>query len=174
MSLRPFRVELDEANAFVALHHRHHSPTVSHRFSLGVGDSSLRGVAICGRPVGRGLDQRAVLEVLRVCTDGARNACSWLYTAAARCAREMGFRAVITYTLTTEDGASLRACGWWPETLTLRSDYSFGSSKRDRAPKRGKDTGQKTRWLWLTGNDVVPPLELVAAADNQLRLLVVA
>lgn len=155
------RVELADANAFVAKHHRHHNPEVGHRFSLGVGDEAgLRGVAICGRPkAGHSIDQRAVLEVLRVCTDGRYNACSWLYSAAARCAREMGFRAVITYTLQEEEGASLRACGWWPEALEPNSgDWGFdkrGGQMRllEAGPKRGQDLGAKVRWLWLTGCD---------------------
>lgn len=150
MSLCPIRVELAEANAFVAAMHRHHAPVTGHRFSIGVGtNDKLQGVAICGRPVGRGFDSRMVLEVLRVCTDGTRNACSWLYGNAAQCAYRMGFRAIITYTGISEDGASLRACGWWPEVLPLRYDYSFASSSRTREAKKGKDMGQKVRWCWL-------------------------
>ena len=90
MALRAWRVELADANDFVRKVHRHHAPEKGHRFSLGVGDTELRGVAICGRPKARGLSQRDVLEVTRVATDGARNACSWLYSAAARIAEEMG------------------------------------------------------------------------------------
>lgn len=154
MRLHPVRVELQEANAFVTSHHRHHQKVAGHRFSLGVGaDGRLAGVAICGRPVGRGADQRSILEVLRCCTDGTPNACSWLYTAAARCAREMGFRAVMTYTSASEPGISLRACGWWPQTLHLRIDYSFQGGGRERLPGKGKDLGQKIRWCFLTGND---------------------
>ena len=157
MSLRPHHVELDEANDFVEQHHRHHAPARGHRFSLGVGDEALRGVAICGRPVGRGIDPRAVLEVVRVCTDGARNACSWLYSHAARCAADMGYQAVVTYTSVEEQGASLRACGWWPEVLDVRGDYSFASKTRSRQAKKGKAAVQKIRWLWLTGNEAPRP-----------------
>ena len=65
---------LDEANAFVAQHHRHHRPTVGHKFSLGVADEdgAIRGVAIVGRPVARMLDNGLTLEVNRVATDGRR------------------------------------------------------------------------------------------------------
>lgn len=158
MSLRPFRVELADANAFVLEHHRHHRRVLNHRFSLGVGDDRLRGVAICGRPVAKGLDQRHVLEVNRLATDGARNACSWLYAAAARMAQWLGYRAVITYTLAVgESGASLRAVGWWPEVLDER-DPDWNSAGRGGQltldvlpPKRGQDLGAKVRWLWLTG-----------------------
>lgn len=111
LSLVP--VSLREANEFVCQHHRHHKPTVGHKFSIGVReDGRLAGVAICGRPVSRFLDDGYTLEVNRLCTDGARNACSMLYGAAARAARAMGYRKIITYTLDTEPGTSLRAAGW--------------------------------------------------------------
>ena len=44
----------------------------------------LAGVAIVGRPVSRYLDNGLTLEVNRLCTDGTKNACSFLYGAAAR------------------------------------------------------------------------------------------
>lgn len=105
---------LREANAFVAQHHRHHKPTVGHKFSIAVADEGgiVRGVAIVGRPVSRYLDDGYTLEVNRLCTDGARNACSMLYSAAWRAARAMGYRRIVTYILDTEDGGSLRAAGW--------------------------------------------------------------
>ena len=111
LSLRP--VSLAEANAFVAEHHRHHKPVRGHKFSLGcmVG-GQLVGVAIVGRPVSRYLDDGLTLEVNRLCTDGTQNACSFLYGAAARAARTMGYRKIITYILDTENGVSLRAAGW--------------------------------------------------------------
>lgn len=104
---------LKEANAFVMEHHRHHKPTVGHKFSIGCDcDGKLVGVAIVGRPVSRYLDDGFTLEVNRLCTDGTKNACSMLYTASARAAKAMGYRKIITYTLDTENGVSLRAAGW--------------------------------------------------------------
>lgn len=106
-------VSLAEANAYVAEHHRHHKPTVGHKFSVGCkADGRLVGVAIVGRPVSRYLDDGQTLEVNRLCTDGTKNACSLLYAAAARAAKAMGYSKIITYTLDTEDGASVRAAGW--------------------------------------------------------------
>lgn len=106
-------VGLDEANAFVAAHHRHHRPVVGHKFSLGasLGDAIV-GVAIVGRPVSRMRDDGVTLEVTRLCTDGTRNACSFPYGAAARAAFALGYRRIGTYILVSEDGASLRASGW--------------------------------------------------------------
>jgi len=70
------------------------------------------GVAIVGRPVSRYLDNGLTLEVNRLCTTGEKNVCSMLYAAAARAAKAMGYRKIITYTLDTEPGTSLRAAGW--------------------------------------------------------------
>ena len=111
LTLKP--VSLKEANAFVSHHHRHHKPVRGHKFSLGcMADGQLAGVAITGRPVSRYLDDGLTLEVNRLCTNGTPNACSFLYGAAARVAKAMGYRKIITYILDTEDGTSLRAAGW--------------------------------------------------------------
>ena len=63
------------------------------------------GVAICGRPVSRHLDDGLTLEINRLCTDGTRNACSILYGACARIAKNMGYKRVITYILKSEGEA---------------------------------------------------------------------
>ena len=113
MSLHHSRVEFAEAAAFVSEHHRHHTPPVGHVFSLGAFDGDrLCGVAIIGRPVARGRDDGATLEVTRLCTDGTRNAASFLLGRAARAAHALGYRRIGTYTLASEGGASLRAAGW--------------------------------------------------------------
>lgn len=106
--------ELDEANYYVKENHRHNGPVTCHKFSLAVADeeNQIRGVAIVGRPVARALCDSWTLEINRVCTDGHPNACSMLYAAAWRAARAMGYRRVVTYTLTTEPGTSLKAIGF--------------------------------------------------------------
>lgn len=104
---------LAEANAFVAEHHRHHGRVVGHLFSIAVSEAEkVCGVAIIGRPVARHLDDTFTVEVTRVATDGTRNAASKLYGAAQRAAFALGYRKVITYTLASEPGTSLRAVGW--------------------------------------------------------------
>jgi len=106
-------VSLAEANKFVEQHHRHHSPVVGHKFSIGATDGEIIvGVAIVGRPVSRYLDDGLTLEVNRCCTNGTYNACSILYAAAWRAARAMGYKKLITYILETEPGTSLKAAGW--------------------------------------------------------------
>jgi len=124
---------LKEANDFVAVHHRHHKPVVGHRFSIGTMDEAnqLRGVLIAGRPVARMTDWHTTLEVLRVATDGCRNACSVLYGAAKRIARHMGFERILTFTLETELGTSLKAAGWIQTGQTGGGEWGRPSRARE-------------------------------------------
>jgi hypothetical protein len=104
---------LREANDYVARHHRHSNPTVGYKFAIGAHDGErIVGVAIVGRPVARGLDDGWTAEVLRLCTEGDSNVPSKLYAACWRACRAMGYRKLVTYTLKTEPGTSLRAAGW--------------------------------------------------------------
>lgn len=111
LEIRP--ITLRDANQYVAEHHRHNIPTTGHKFSIACYDGDrLCGVAIAGQPVARNLDDGFTIEIRRVCTDGTYNACSILYGACSRCAKEMGYRRVVTYTLQSEPGTSLRAAGF--------------------------------------------------------------
>jgi len=134
---------LEEANEFVRRHHRHHKPVVGHKFSIGaaMGDEIV-GVAIVGRPVSRRRDDGLTLEVTRLCTDGSKNACSFLYGAAWRAARALGFKRIGTYTTPQEGGASLRAAGWRLIAETPGRSWSVPSRPRvDTHP-----LGQKSLW----------------------------
>ena len=108
MKIRP--ITFKAASAFVNEYHRHHAASQGCKFCVGLyaGDQ-LRGVAIAGRPVSRRLDDGLTLEINRVCTLGDKNACSQLYGACCRIAREMGYAKVITYILASEPGTSLLA-----------------------------------------------------------------
>jgi hypothetical protein len=56
-------LHLREANQFVAQHHRHNLPCVGCMFALGAAvDGNVVGVAICGRPICRKLDDGKTLE----------------------------------------------------------------------------------------------------------------
>ena len=126
-------VSLSQANDFVEQHHRHHKPVRGHKFSIGcITDGRLAAVAIVGRPVSRHLDDGFTLEVNRLCSDGTKNACSFLYAAAARAAKELGYRKIITYTLDTENGASLRAAGW--ENAGLAGGKEWTVKRRPAVP----------------------------------------
>lgn len=114
------RISLGEANAFVRAHHRHHKPVIGHLFSIGAattdsddgGACKIIGVSIIGRPVARMRDDGITAEVTRLCTDGTKDAPSFLYGASARAAFALGFKRIGTYILATEPGTSLTASGW--------------------------------------------------------------
>jgi hypothetical protein len=112
-------ITLRAANAFVMQHHRHSKPVQGMKFAIGIFCKcclQLCGVAICGRPVGRKLDDGLTIEANRVCVKaGVSNACSKLYGACARISREMGYSKIVTYILSSEIGTSLRAAGWVKE-----------------------------------------------------------
>jgi hypothetical protein len=129
-------LELAEANAFVAAHHRHHKPVTGHRFSLGLEvDGRLVGVAIAGRPVAREIDHTTTLEVTRLCTDGTKNACSALYSACRRAAKALGYKRIITYILASESGTSLRAAGWsYKYTTAHKKGWNTPSRATDKHP----------------------------------------
>lgn len=106
-------IDFADAAAFVREHHRHHTPPVGHKFSIAAwAGEQLVGVAIIGRPVARERDDGLTLEVTRLCTNGHRNACSFLYGAAARATFALGYRRIGTYILKREPGTSLAAAGW--------------------------------------------------------------
>ena len=134
------RLELAEANAFVAQHHRHHRPVVGHVFSIGASlDDKIVGVAIVGRPVARRRDDGVTAEITRLCTDGTKNACSFLYGASSRAAFALGFKRIGTYILASEPGTSLTAAGWRLIGGTPGRSWSRPSRPRvDKHPLQGK------------------------------------
>lgn len=130
------RIDLGEANAFVTEHHRHHKPVVGHLFSLGaaMGDKIV-GVAIVGRPVSRHRDDGVTAEVTRLCTDGTKDAPSFLYGACAKAVFALGFKRIGTYILSTEPGTSLTAAGWRMIQETPGRSWSVPSRPRvDKHP----------------------------------------
>ena len=133
-SLHLLPVSLRCANAFVQEHHRHHRPVQGAKFALAVALSAtdgICGVAIVGRPVARHQDDGWTLEVTRLCTNGAPNACSKLYGAAWKAAKALGYTQLITYTLPDEGGASLRAAGW--RLVGTRGGGAWSRPSRPRA-----------------------------------------
>jgi hypothetical protein len=141
---------LDEANAFVREYHRHHKSVPGAKFCIGVeyslpwpGSDRIVGVAIVGRPVARMLDDGWTLEVNRTCTEGLFNVNSMLYGAAWRAAKALGYRRLITYTLPTESGASLRGAGW---KLVAESTGGGKWSRRSRARVDTHPLQAKMRW----------------------------
>lgn len=132
------------ACAMVNMYHRHHASPVGHLFSGAVfqGDV-ICGAIIVGRPVSRHQDDGATVELLRVVSDGTRNACSKAMGWAIKEARARGYERVLTYTLETEPGTSLRAVGMTQTGMSEGGSWDVPS--RRRAPDR-HPTGRKQRW----------------------------
>ena len=124
---------LKAANTFVDQYHRHHKATIGHKFSISIIDDEgkTRGVVIAGRPVSRNSDDGWTCEVTRLCTDGVKNGCSILYSAAARAAKAMGYRRIQTYILETESGGSLIASGWTYQATTQGGAWKYTNQTRN-------------------------------------------
>ncbi|MEK3987657.1 XF1762 family protein [Paenibacillus sp. FSL K6-3166] len=143
--LRVRPISLKDAQKFVDQEHRHHIAPQGHKFSIGLTDGhKILGVIIAGRPVSRHQDNGLTLEVTRCCVrDVYKNGISILYAAACRVAKAMGYTRVITYTLASENGASMRASNF---TLERSSEGgSWGSKSRKRTDKH--PTMKKNLWV---------------------------
>ena len=115
MSLHAVPVKLTEAIEFVRNFHRHNKAPAGGLFAVGVSDGQeLVGVAVVSRPVARKLDDGRTAEVTRCCVrdDAPKGACSFLYARCWNAAKALGWARLVTYTLQTESGASLRGAGW--------------------------------------------------------------
>ena len=139
-------ISFKQASAYINAHHRHHKATVGCKFCISVvdDDDQLHGVAVCGRPVSRHLDDGETLEINRLCTDGTKNACSMLYGACCRIAKEMGYKRVITYILESENGASLKASNFTCEGVAGGTHWTGCRNKGQNIPAE-----MKTRWVRL-------------------------
>lgn len=134
---------LREARTFVDRVHRHHRAPQGGLFAIGAASGdAIVGCVIVGKPVARMMDDGYTAEVTRLASDGTRNVCSMLYAAAWRATRAMGYRRLITYTLATETGTSLRAAGW--REVGLAGGGSWDRAGRPRVDKH--PTQQKVRW----------------------------
>lgn len=132
MNMELCPITLREARAFVNSHHRHHRAPQGGLFAVAISKADkIVGVAIIGRPVARLSADGYTAEVTRVCVlEGIKNGCSMLYGAAWRAARALGYRRLITFTMTSESGVSLRASGW-----KLVGKSSGGSWSRKSRPR---------------------------------------
>jgi hypothetical protein len=110
IKLRIVPVTLSVANVYIERWHRHHAPLRTYGvrpnqamawFCLATVDPEgiVHGVLTAGRPSNRNSDDGQTIEVHRTATDGTPNAA-------------MGAYRIISYTLETEPGSSLRGAGW--------------------------------------------------------------
>lgn len=143
--LKAAPIELKAANEYVSRLHRHHGPVYRDKFRIACvdEDGNLHGVIQAGRPVSRMLDDGKTLEIVRCCTDGTKNACSFLYSRMARIAKEMGYSRIITYILEKEHGASIKAAGWVFDGKTQGGSWDCPSRPRQTTAP----TCSKQRWI---------------------------
>lgn len=132
--LKAVPIEFAEANAYVNAYHRHHVAVKRDKFRVGCEyDGRLVGVIQVGNPVARMLCDGKTLEVVRLCTDSTvKGVCSFLYSKAARIAKELGYSKIITYILDTEDGTSLKAAGWVKEADVKGHKWHCPSRPREQ------------------------------------------
>ena len=137
MKIKP--ITLAKANEFINANHRHSKRVRGWKYgvSLVSSEGDIIGVAISGRPNSRHLDSGSnedIIEVSRLCVlEGApKNACSMLYGASIRIAKAMGYSRVITYTLASESGSSLKAVGFKVEAQTRAAHWSCPSRPREQ------------------------------------------
>lgn len=145
LEVRPTTIA--KANEWVANYHRHSKPVRGAKFALSVvnADVNIVGVALAGRPVARALDDGLTLEVLRVCTmdDAPQNVCSMLYARCHKVWRDMGGKRILTYTLQSEKGTSLKAANWHITGETGAQSWSRPSRKRE-----AQDVYRHKKYRW--------------------------
>lgn len=141
LSVQPLTIKA--ANRLVKDWHRHSKPVRGALFAVGLShDGELCGAAIIGRPIAKAQQDGYTAEVVRLVTDGTKNACSRLYGAACRAGFSLGYKRVLTYTKATESGVSLRAAGFTFDGVTRGGKHSRPSRPRFNE----QNTGPKHRW----------------------------
>jgi hypothetical protein len=146
-------ITLRAAQSFVREHHRHNDPPHGHKFSIGLTeDGELIGVVTVGQPIARLQCDGFTAEITRCCVlEGHPNANSKLYGAAVRAAQAMGYRRIITYTLPSESGASLKAAGFQHDGMTKYNANAWNMPGRPRKTPEKYPVGSKNRWVKNVG-----------------------
>lgn len=151
MRVRP--ISLNAARQWIAQQHRHlRRPVTGWLFGVEIlSDTGERiGVAMCGRPAARMLQDGVTCEVTRVAVmEGYPNACSFAYGALRRAAVALGYERVVTYTRADEPGVTVRAAGFV-------CDGPAGGGEADRPSRRRgpvEDPTPKVRWVWKRGGN---------------------
>lgn len=157
MECRP--ITLRAANDFVAEHHRHNGRTARNggkfAVSLWVGESMI-GVAILGNPLSATYMDGFTAEALRVCVlpGSPKGACSMLYGALWRAWRAMGGRRLVTYTLESESGASLRGAGFVLLGQTKPTKEGWRKKPKDGVIRTYHPTMGLVKNRWMKAEEV--------------------
>lgn len=146
---------LSAANEFVTNHHRHNKKVQGHKFSIGaLYEEELIGVAIIGRPVARKLDDGLTAEVTRLCVieNSPKNACSFLYRAAWRAWSAMGGQRMITYTLESESGSSLKGAAF--NIVGISPKWKDGKGWTTRPGREWQQVHSEKKIRWEIGDSI--------------------
>lgn len=143
-----------ECNEYVRRTHRHNDPSIGDisRVQLvrRIGDGLFErvGVGTFGRPVARALatKERTTIEILRVATDGRKNASTRILGAICRIAAAMGYEQAITYTLASEGGASLCAANFSFDGVVPAGGHWSVPSRPRKAQRVELEGVEKVRW----------------------------
>lgn len=141
---------------FVDEHHRHNVSPQGHKFSIGLkSGEKLIGVVMVGRPIARHNDDGWTAEVTRCCVlEGFKNANSKLYAAAWRTAKGMGYKRLITYTLESESGSSLKAVGFVIVGHVKGREKGWDTPSRRRTKAERYPTENKIKWEIASGSPI--------------------
>ena len=153
MALTVLPITLREANDFVQNFHRHSGRTSRDggKFAIGAtAGSGMIGVAIVGNPVSASLMDGTTAEVLRVCGNdkAPKGTCSFLYGRCWRIWQQMGGKRMITYTLQSESGASLRGAGWSILGEVLPHDRWREKTRRDNLHREWDPIYGQLKFRW--------------------------
>ncbi len=152
MKIRPCTIRA--ARIYIAENHRHNAAPNGALFAVGLerDNGELAGVGLCARPVARMLADGFTCEITRLCTDGTPNACSMIYGALCRAAKALGYKRVVTYTLQSEPGSSLRAANFKIAAEVRYKSWNTPSRPREivevdlLGERRKYSTEPKIRW----------------------------
>jgi len=147
-------ITLREANNFVSEYHRHNGRTARDGGKFAIGASTgaeLVGVAIVGNPLSATYMDGFTAEVLRVCVSPAspKGTNSFLYSRCWKAYRAMGGLRLITYTLTSESGASLRGAGWTVLHKTQGHDAWAAKSRMDGKERQWQSVYGQQKICWI-------------------------
>lgn len=170
LQLQP--ITYGEACEFIRQHHRHHIPTTNHIVSVAANDGTkIVGVVVVGRPVTRNMDDGWTAEIVRCATDGTKNAPTFLMGAAWRAIKALGYVKLVTYTLATEPGVSLRAVGF-DLAAHVRGDTWDRPNQPNRRRVDKHPTIDKLRWeMHVPGDHPTTPRFRVEPKDTGQRSL---
>jgi hypothetical protein len=93
------------------------------------------------------IDRFNTVEITRCCVmENVPNGASRLMGAACRVAKELGYGSIITYTLASESGESLKATGFTCEGEAGGGQWDRRSRRRQRCDEEDEAIGPKRRW----------------------------